>query len=87
MKNATVSPSLEKVGMASLPLSEIINDHNDVTMPPSRRWVACHKINAPLSKWANGDDWKKRSRMHVHFSRKNMAGVTLLDHFYAVFKD
>ena len=39
------------------PFSEIINDNDDITMPPDQVRVTCHEINTPFSKGADGDNW------------------------------
>jgi hypothetical protein len=35
------------------PFRKVINDYNDVTMPPSRVRVTCHEIDAPFRKRTN----------------------------------
>ena len=43
-------------GYSLCPFREIINNHYDMMIPPSRSWVAIHKINPPLSEGTSGDD-------------------------------
>jgi hypothetical protein len=35
------------------PFCKVINDYNNVTMPPGRVRVTCHEINAPFCKRTN----------------------------------
>jgi hypothetical protein len=69
------------------PFSEVIHGHNNMLMPTSQSWATVHKIYPPLGEWINGDDWVKRGWMRVHFLRKHLARVTLLDRFNIIFKN
>jgi hypothetical protein len=68
------------------PLSKVVYDHDNVMMPPSRSWVAIHKIQPPLGERINPDDWMDRGWMREHFPIEHLAGVTLLNHFDTIFK-
>ena len=39
------------------PFREIVNNHNNVMVPPIRSWVAIHKIGAPVGEGTGGDNW------------------------------
>ena len=46
-----------KCGHSLYPSREVINNHNNMMMPPSRSWVAIHEIKPPLSEGTGGDNW------------------------------
>jgi len=68
------------------PLSKVLYDHDIVLMPPSRSWVAINEIYPPLGEGTNDNDWVKRGWVRVHFLSEHLVGVTLLNHFYIIFK-
>ena len=43
-------------GHSLCPSHEIINSHYNVMIPPSRSWVAIHKIKPPLHEGTRGDN-------------------------------
>jgi hypothetical protein len=69
------------------PLSKVVDDHDNVLMPPSQSWVAIHKVHPPLGEGTDGNDWVKRGWMRAHFLSEHLAGVTLLNCFNTIFKD
>ena len=38
------------------PLGEVVNGYDNISMPPGRVRVTCHKIDAPLRKVTNDND-------------------------------
>lgn len=38
------------------PFSEVVDDNDDIAMPPSRVRVTCHEIDSQFSKRENGND-------------------------------
>jgi hypothetical protein len=38
------------------PLGKVVDDHDNVLMPPSRSWVAIHEVHPPLGEGINGND-------------------------------
>jgi hypothetical protein len=38
------------------PLGKVVDSHNNVSMPPSRGWVAIHEVHPPLGEGTNGND-------------------------------
>jgi hypothetical protein len=68
------------------PLGEVVDNHDNVLIPPSRSWVAINEIYSPLSEWTDGNDWVERGWVRVHFLSEHLAGVTLLNHFNTIFK-
>ena len=47
-------------GHSLSPFCEIIDNHYNVMMPPSRGWVAIHKIKPPLGEGTDGDNRMQR---------------------------
>ena len=43
-------------GHSLIPFHEVINNHYNMMMPPSRSWVAIHKVNPPLGEGTGGDN-------------------------------
>ena len=43
-------------GHSLYPFREIVNSHYNMMVPPSRSWVAIHKIDPPLSEGTGGDN-------------------------------
>ena len=39
-----------------IPFGDVINSHYNMMVPPSRSWVAIHKIEPPLSEGTGGDN-------------------------------
>lgn len=39
------------------PFSKIVDNEDDIAMPPDQVRVTCHEIYAPFRKWANDNDW------------------------------
>jgi len=37
------------------PFSEVVDDEDNIAMPPGRVRVICHEVYAPFSEWANGN--------------------------------
>jgi hypothetical protein len=70
-----------------IPLGKIVHDHDNVMVPPSQGWVTIHEIHPPLGEGTDGNDWVKRGRVQAHIMRKHLERVTLLDHFYTIFKN
>jgi hypothetical protein len=68
------------------PLSRVVYDHDNMLMPPSRSWVAIHKIHPLLGEGTDDDDWVKRGWMRAYLLSEHLERVTLLDHFDAIFK-
>jgi hypothetical protein len=69
------------------PLIKVVYDHDNVLMPPSRSWVAIHKIHPPLGEGTDGNDWMERGWIQVHTPSEHLEGMTLLNHFDTVFKN
>jgi hypothetical protein len=69
------------------PLGKVVDDHDNVLMPPSRSWVAIDEIYLPLGEGSDSNNWVKRGWVRVHFSSEHLVGVTLLNRFNAIFKD
>ena len=69
------------------PLSKVVYDHDNVLMPPSRSWVAIHKVHPPLGEGTGGNEWMERGWMRVNFPSEHLARVTLLNRFNAIFKN
>jgi hypothetical protein len=42
------------------PLGKVVNNHNNVLIPPSRSWVAIDEICPSLGEGTDGNDWVKR---------------------------
>jgi hypothetical protein len=42
------------------PLSEVVDDHYNMLVPPSQSWVAIDEIYPPLSEGTDDNDWVKR---------------------------
>ena len=42
------------------PFCEVIDNHNNMVVPPNRGWVAIHKINPPLNEWTDSDKRKQQ---------------------------
>jgi hypothetical protein len=38
------------------PLSKVVDDHDNVSMPPSRSWFAIYEVHPPLGEGTNGND-------------------------------
>ena len=68
------------------PLSEVVNDHDNMLVPPNQSWVAIDEIYPPLGEGTNGNDWMERGWMRSDFSSEHLAGVTLLNRFNTIFK-
>ena len=57
VKRSCYNASLNVEKLTSLsPFHEVINSHYNMMVPPSRRWVAIHKIEPPLSEGTGGDN-------------------------------
>jgi hypothetical protein len=69
------------------PLSKVFYGHNNVLMPPSRSWVAIHKVHPPLGEETDNNDWMEKGWMRAHFTSEHLLGVTLLNHINTIFKD
>jgi hypothetical protein len=68
------------------PLGEVVDNHDNVLMPPSRSWVSINEIYSPLGEGTDGNDWGKRGWVRAHFSSEHLAGVTLFNCFNEIFK-
>ena len=42
------------------PLSKVVDEHDNVLMPPDRIWVAIDKVHPPLGEGTNNNDWMER---------------------------
>lgn len=61
------------------PFCKVINDDNNITMPPDQVRVTGHKINAPLCKGANGNDRVQKSRRRTHLALVDLTRMTGTD--------
>jgi hypothetical protein len=41
------------------PLSKVVDNHDNVLMPPNRSWVAINEVYPPLGEGTKGNDWVK----------------------------
>ena len=39
------------------PFHEVINNHYNMMIPPSRSWVEIHEVKPPLGEGTGGDNW------------------------------
>ena len=39
------------------PISKVVNDHDNVLIPPSRSWVSIDKVHPPLGEGINSNEW------------------------------
>jgi hypothetical protein len=69
------------------PLGKLVDNHDDVLIPPNRSWVAIDEIYPPLGEGTDDNDWVKRGWVRTHCLKENLARVTLLNHFNAILKD
>ena len=69
------------------PFHKIIDKNDDIPMPPSRARVTGHKINAPFSKRADGNDRMQKGRWRTHLPLVNLKRVTEVDSQNAIFED
>ena len=44
------------------PLGNVIDNHDDVLIPPNRSWVSIDEIYPPLGEGTDSNDWVKKSR-------------------------
>jgi hypothetical protein len=80
-------PIIRKCWHSLNPLGEVVDDHDNVTIPPSRSLVACHKIYPPLGERANNNNGKHGSGwMHTHFLSEYLTRVTFLDGLNTIFE-
>jgi hypothetical protein len=42
------------------PLSKVVNDHDNMLMPPNQSWIAIYEVYPPLNEGTDGNDWVKR---------------------------
>ena len=68
------------------PFRKVIDDYNNVSMPPGQVRVTCHEIDAPFHKGTNGDDRVKRSEMRPYLVIIGLASMAFLNDDYAVVK-
>jgi len=61
------------------PFSEIINEDDDICMPPRRARVTSHEFNTPLGKGSNDNNWVQGRGWSVLFVVINLVGMKLLD--------
>ena len=69
------------------PFGEVVHVYDNISMPPSRVRVTCHKIDAPLRKGTNGNDRMKRYRRRTHLALINLALMTFMNRDNVVFED
>jgi hypothetical protein len=69
------------------PLSEVVDNHVDMLMPPIKSWVAIDEIYPPLGEGTDGNEWVNRGWMRVHFLSEHLEGVPLFNRFDTIFKD
>jgi hypothetical protein len=69
------------------PLTKVVYDHVNVLRSLNRSWVAIHKIQPPLVEGTDSNYWMERGWMLENVSIEHLVGVTLINHFNAIFKD
>jgi hypothetical protein len=68
------------------PFSEIIDDYDDVSMPPDRVRVTCHEVDSPFSEWTNENYRVKRSRMRSDLILVCLTSMAFMDDSNAILK-
>lgn len=61
------------------PFSEIIDNDDDITMPPDRARVTFHEVNTPFYKVLDSNNWVQGSEWGTLFAVINLASMTFLD--------
>jgi hypothetical protein len=69
------------------PFGEVVDDHDNVMMPPSRSQIACHKIHPPLGDRANSNNEEHGSVMHAHFLSEDLTWMKFLYHLNTIFEN
>ena len=69
------------------PLGEVINNDNDIFVPPSQNWIARHVIHPPRSEGAHHNDGKQWIRMRQQFLGVEMTRMMTLHNLQIIFKD
>jgi hypothetical protein len=49
------------------PLIKVVDDHDNVLMPPRLSWVAINEVHPSLSEGTIDNNWVNRGWMQVHF--------------------
>jgi hypothetical protein len=69
------------------PLSKVVDDHDNMLIPPNQSWIVIYKVYPPLGEGTDDNDWVKRGWVQGNFLSEHLEGVTLLNHFNTIFKD
>jgi hypothetical protein len=70
-----------------IPLSKVVDEHDNMLIPPNRSWVSIYEVYPTLGEGTDDNDWVKGGWVRVHFLSEHLVGVTLLNYFDTTFKD
>jgi len=78
---------IKKCSYSLNPFSEIINDNDDITVPPVGGRITLNKINSPFGEGVDGDNGMQWSRVGMCLLLKNLVGWASFDNLDTIFED